>query len=55
MGTMRTDMGGKVLGQDASTYLDPRDVARRIVETMTVETNLFEPEVVIRRRAIKFT
>ena len=54
MGTMRTEMGRRVAGQDASTYLDPQDVARRIVATFTADTNLFEPEVIIRRRAVKY-
>ena len=53
MGTMRTAMGAKVQGQDVSTYLDPQDVARRMVVTLLSPTNLFEPEVIIRRRTIK--
>ena len=54
MGTMRTEMGGRVQGQDASTYLDPQDVARRMVGAFSTTTNLFEPEVIIRRRTVKF-
>lgn len=54
MGTMQTEMGGKVLGQDVSTYLQPRDVAQRIVSAIISPSNLFEPEVIIRRRAVKF-
>jgi 3-hydroxybutyrate dehydrogenase len=54
MGTMRTEMGRRVQGQDASTYLDPQDVARRMVSAFTANTNLFEPEVIIRRRTPKF-
>ena len=54
MGTMLTDMGRKVQGQDASTYLQPRDVAQRIVSIILSSSNLFEPEVIIRRRTVKF-
>jgi len=52
MGTMRTEMGMKVVGQDPATFLDPADVARRIVGALTDEGNMFEPEIVIRRRTI---
>lgn len=54
MGTMRTEMGKKVAGQDPSTYLDPLDVAQRIVSALLAPTNLFEPEVIIRRRTVRF-
>lgn len=54
MGTMLTDMGSKVRGQDASTYLQPQDVAQRIVSAILSPSNLFEPEVIIRRRTVKF-
>ncbi len=54
MGTMLTEMGLKVQGQDTSTYLQPQDVAQRIVSTILSSSNLFEPEVIIRRRTVKF-
>jgi NAD(P)-dependent dehydrogenase (short-subunit alcohol dehydrogenase family) len=54
MGTMKTDIGSKVQGQDSSTYLEPSDVAKRIVASILSPTNLFEPEVVIRRRTVGF-
>jgi len=54
MGTMLTEMGAKVQGQDCSTYLDPKDVAVRIVESVASPSNLFEPEVIIRRRSVRF-
>lgn len=54
MGTMDTGMGRKLVEQDPSSFLAPDDVARRIVEAVTSPTNLFEPEVIIRRRTIKF-
>jgi len=54
MGTMNTKIGNKVQGQDSSTYLEPGDVAKRIVTSILSPTNLFEPEVVIRRRTVKF-
>lgn len=54
MGTMMTEMGSKVQGQDATTYLNPKDVAKRMVSAILEPSNLFEPEVVIRRRTVKF-
>jgi NAD(P)-dependent dehydrogenase (short-subunit alcohol dehydrogenase family) len=54
MGTMNTEMGAKLKDQDPTSFLQPRDVADRIVETISSTSNLFEPEVVIRRRAIRF-
>jgi NAD(P)-dependent dehydrogenase (short-subunit alcohol dehydrogenase family) len=54
MGTMLTEMGNKVQGQDSSTYLKPNDIAKRIYNSLTDSSNLFEPEVIIRRRHIKF-
>lgn len=54
MGTMQTEMGSKVQGQDVSTYLQPQDVAQRIVSAILSPSNLFEPEVIIRRRTVKF-
>ena len=53
MGTMRTTMGEKVQSQDPSSYLDPFDVAERIVKSLLATTNVFEPEVVMRRRFMK--
>lgn len=53
MGSMKTKMGLKVAGQDHSTFLDAVDVAKRIAESLVTESNLFEPEQIIRRRVIK--
>ena len=53
MGTMNTEMGAKVTGQDPSSYLDPRDVAARIVGAVSNPSNIFEPEVIMRRRTIR--
>jgi NAD(P)-dependent dehydrogenase (short-subunit alcohol dehydrogenase family) len=55
MGSMNTFMGRKVLGQDASTFLDPADVSQRIVSSLTSHSNMFEPEVLIKRRNVRFT
>ena len=52
MGTMDTAMGRQLTDQDASTFLSPDDVAERIVSTITSPSNMFEPEVVIRRRVV---
>jgi len=54
MGSMNTKMGMKVTGQDKTTFLDPCDVANRIVNTLKSDSNMFEPEVIIRRRKVKF-
>jgi NAD(P)-dependent dehydrogenase (short-subunit alcohol dehydrogenase family) len=53
MGTMKTDMGARVVGQDPESYLNPEDVAARIAEALASPTNIFEPEVVLRRRTIR--
>jgi NAD(P)-dependent dehydrogenase (short-subunit alcohol dehydrogenase family) len=54
MGTMDTAMGRRLVDQDPATFLPPSEVANRIVEAITSPTNLFEPEVIIRRRAIRY-
>jgi NAD(P)-dependent dehydrogenase (short-subunit alcohol dehydrogenase family) len=54
MGTMDTEMGRMLIDQDPSSFLPPQAVAERIVEAVTSTSNLFEPEVVIRRRTIRF-
>ena len=54
MGTMDTAMGRELVDQDPTSFLPPDDVAARIVEAVTAASNLFEPEVIIRRRTIRF-
>ena len=54
MGTMDTAMGRELVDQDPSSFLPPEDVAVRIVEAISSTSNLFEPEVIIRRRTIRF-
>jgi NAD(P)-dependent dehydrogenase (short-subunit alcohol dehydrogenase family) len=54
MGTMDTAMGRMLVDQDPATFLPTDEVARRIVEAVSSPANLFEPEVVIRRRTIGF-
>jgi NAD(P)-dependent dehydrogenase (short-subunit alcohol dehydrogenase family) len=54
MGTMNTDMGARLVEQDPSTFLKVEDVAARIVSSVISTSNLFEPEVVMRRREIRF-
>jgi NAD(P)-dependent dehydrogenase (short-subunit alcohol dehydrogenase family) len=54
MGTMDTAMGRTLTDQDETSFLDPDAVAERIVTAITAQDNLFEPEVVIRRRAVRF-
>jgi len=43
-----------VTGQDSTTYLDAIDVANRMVETVISDSNIFEPEVLMRRRIVRF-
>ena len=54
MGTMNTEMGALLVDQDSTSFLQPEDVARRIVDSLASSTNLFEPEVIMRRREIRF-
>jgi len=54
MGTMNTDMGRKLTEQDPTSFLEPADVAERVAEAVCSRSNLFEPEVIIRRRGIRF-
>jgi NAD(P)-dependent dehydrogenase (short-subunit alcohol dehydrogenase family) len=54
MGTMDTEMGAKLVDQDPSSFLQPEEVADRIVASVTSATNIFEPEVLMRRRTIRF-
>jgi len=54
MGTMDTDMGRMLTDQDSTSFLSPDGVARRIVASLAAADNLFEPEVVMRRRSIRF-
>lgn len=52
-GTLSNEMGAKVPNQDPNSLLDPGLVAKRIIETVTDESNLWEPEITIRRRHIR--
>lgn len=53
MGTMNTEMGAQLVDQDPTSFLDPADVAQRIVQAVTSKSNLFEPEILMRRRTIR--
>ena len=52
-GTLANEMGAKVPNQDPNSLLDPILVAKRIIESVTDNSNLWEPEITIRRRHIK--
>ena len=52
-GTLANEMGAKVPNQDPNSLLDPVLVAKRIIEAVTDDSNLWEPEITIRRRHIK--
>lgn len=54
MGTMNTEMGALLVDQEPSSFLQPEDVATRIVESIASPSNVFEPEVLMRRRTIRF-
>lgn len=52
MGTMNTAMGRQLTDQDEATFLSPDLVAKRIVDLVS-NPDLFEPEVIIRRRHVR--
>lgn len=54
MGTMNTEMGGRLTEQDPSSFLQPAEVAARIVDAVCSRSDIFEPEVILRRRTIRF-
>jgi len=54
MGTMNTEMGRRLTEQDSTSFLQPADVAGRIVEAVCSPSNVFEPEVILRRRTVRF-
>ena len=54
MGTMNTEMGAALVDQDPASFLQPEDVAERMISSVTSPSNLFEPEVLMRRRTIRF-
>jgi NADP-dependent 3-hydroxy acid dehydrogenase YdfG len=51
-GTLANEMGSKVPNQDSSTLLDVDLVANEIIRVATCESNLWQPEIIIRRRHI---
>jgi NAD(P)-dependent dehydrogenase (short-subunit alcohol dehydrogenase family) len=56
MGPMKTEMGvsaANATDQDVSSYLDPLDVADRIISTISSNSNIFEPEIIMRRRSTR--
>ncbi len=55
MGSMDTEMGHNVPKQDRVTFLQAPDVASRIIDAVEHPSNMFEPEVLIRRRTIRRT
>jgi hypothetical protein len=54
MGTMNTEMGALLVDQDSTSFLQPEDVADRMIASLTSTSNIFEPEVIMRRRSIRF-
>ena len=54
MGSMKTEMSKKIIDQDPDTFLEPEDVSKKIVNSLLDSTNLFEPEVLIKRRIIRY-
>ena len=54
MGTMRTIMANKIVNQDPETFLHPNDVSKKIINSLLDKSNIFEPEVLIKRREVKF-
>jgi NAD(P)-dependent dehydrogenase (short-subunit alcohol dehydrogenase family) len=54
MGTMNTEMSAVLTDQDSSSFLQPNDVADRIADSLSSSSNLFEPEIIMRRRKMRF-
>jgi len=54
-GTLANDMGSKVPNQDLDSLLDVNMVAQEIFDKVNVKSNLWQPEIVIRRRHIRTT
>ncbi len=54
MGTMDTEMGAALVDQDSTSFLQAGDVADRMIAALTSPSNVFEPEVIMRRRSIRF-
>lgn len=53
MGSMDTEMGQSVPRQDTTSFLRNTEVAERILDSVEHPSNMFEPEVLIRRRTIR--
>lgn len=53
MGTMNTEMGAQLVDHDPTSFLRPGDIAQRIVDSVSSRSNVFEPEVLMRRRSIR--
>ena len=54
MGTMKTNMANNISNQDPNTFLNPNDVSKKIISSLLDKSNIFEPEVLIKRRKVKF-
>ena len=48
------EMAKNILDQDPSTYLNPSQVSSKISNALLDKSNIFEPEVFIKRRIVKF-
>jgi len=49
-GTVNNEMGKKVPNQIQDTLLEPQKLAEQIVEVMESKLNIYQPEIVLRRR-----
>jgi NADP-dependent 3-hydroxy acid dehydrogenase YdfG len=54
-GTLANEMGSKVPNQDLDSLLDVNMVAQEIFDKVIDKSNLWQPEIVIRRRHIRTT
>ena len=52
-GTMKSKMGSKLVEQDASTFLKPSEIASDLADSICRAGQIFEPEVVLRRRHVR--
>ena len=54
-GTLANEMGSRVPNQDLDSLLDVNMVAQEIFDKVNNKSNLWQPEIVIRRRHIRTT
>lgn len=51
-GSMKTPMGKKVPRQDYNTFMDPAEVAKYIVQTISYDGEMISPEIILKRMSL---